>query len=304
MLKNFIRILKDKLKNLTNHSDAEFEKVLLKELNEQAPLKRKILRHNNNAFMAKELRKKIMSRSKLKNKFNKERNYINWCSYKRQRNRCLSILCKTNKEYFNSLNIKQVSDNKLFWKSVKPFFSDKGSNSSKITVEENNIISDEEEIANIMNNYFINVTRTLNLKKQLGAGRSGVNEFENHISIKMIREKYPEILPESFKFQLVSNNDVKKEIENLDTKKSSTNGSIPATILKQFVNTYLPHLMNSINCSIQHSSFPQELKLLEVILVYKKFDPLQKENYRPVSLLLQYQRFLRELRDFLRKLSN
>ena len=139
------------------------------------------------------------------------RNHINWCNYKRQRNHCLSILRKTKKEYFNSLNIKQVSDNKPFWKSVKPFFSDKGSNSSKITlVEENNIISDEEEIANIMNNYFINVTKTLNLKKQLGLGRSGVNEFENHISIKMIHEKYPEILPESFKFQFVSNNEVKK----------------------------------------------------------------------------------------------
>ena len=98
--------------------------------------------------------------------FLKELN-ISWCNYKSQRNRCLNILRKTKKEYFNSLNIKQVSDNKLFWKSVKPFFSDKGSNSSKIKlVEENNFISGEEEIANIMNNYFINVTKTLNLKKQ------------------------------------------------------------------------------------------------------------------------------------------
>ena len=39
-----------------------------------------------------------------------------------------------------------------------------GSSSSKITLEEeNNIISDEEEIADIMNNCFINVTKTLNL---------------------------------------------------------------------------------------------------------------------------------------------
>ena len=149
-------------------------------------------------------------------------------------------------------------------------------------MEENNIVSDEEEIANIMNNYFINVRKTLNLKKQLGLVRSGVNEFENHISIKMIHEKYPEILPESFKFQFLSNNEVKKEIENLDTKKSSTYGSIPATILKQCANAYLPHLTNSINYSIQHSNFPQELKLSKVIPVYKK---LQKENYRPVSLL-------------------
>ena len=94
------------------------------------------------------------------------------------------------------------SSGKLFWKNVKPFFNDKGRNSSKITlVEENNIISDEEEIANIMNNYFVNVTKTLNLKKLLGVGCSGVNDFENHISIRMIYEKYPEIFPESFKFQ-------------------------------------------------------------------------------------------------------
>ena len=97
--------------------------------------------------------------------------------------------------------MKQVSNNKLFWKSVKPFRNEKGSNSSKITlVKENNIISDEEEIANIMNNYFINVTKSLNLNKQLGVELSSVNEFENHISIKMIHEKHPEILPESFKF--------------------------------------------------------------------------------------------------------
>ena len=99
----------------------------------------------------------------------------------------------------------------------------------------------------------------------------------------MIHDKYPEILPESFKFQLVSNNEVKKEIENLDTKKSSTYGSIPATILKQCVNAYLTYLTNSINYSVQHSSFPQELKLSEVIPVYKRLDPVQKETCKPLT---------------------
>ena len=124
-LENFNGILKDKLENLTNDSYAEFEKVFLRELNKHAPLKKKILGYNSNAFMTKELRKEIILPSKLKNKFNKERNNINWCNYKRQSNHCLSILRKTKKEYFNNLNIKQVSDNKIFWKSVKPFFNDK-----------------------------------------------------------------------------------------------------------------------------------------------------------------------------------
>ena len=137
-----------------------------------------------------------------------------------------------------------------------------------------------------MNNYFINVTKTLNLKKQLGVRHSGVNEFRIKLALKWSMRNILKYLPENFKFQLVSNNKVKKEIENLDTKKSSTYGSIPATILKQYINAYLTHPMNPINYFIQHSSFLQELRLSEVILVYKKLDPLlQKENYRPVSLL-------------------
>ena len=47
----------------------------------------------------------------------------------------------------------------------------------------------------------------------------------------------------------------------------------------------MKYLTNTINNSLKESTFPDELKQSEVIPVYKKLDPLQKENYRPVSLL-------------------
>ena len=47
----------------------------------------------------------------------------------------------------------------------------------------------------------------------------------------------------------------------------------------------MKYLANTINNSLKESTFPDELKQSEVIPVYKKLDPLQKENYRPVSLL-------------------
>ena len=87
--------------------------------------------------------------------------------------------------------------------------------------------------------------------------------------------------------KLVSDDDIKKEIENLNIKKSSIYGSIPASILKQRLDAYIPQLTNSINYSFQHNSIPQELKLSEMIPLYRKLDPLQKEDYRPASLLLQ-----------------
>ena len=69
---------------------------------------------------------------------------------------CLNLLRKTKNNFYKALDEKQVADSKTFWKYVKPFFSDKGVNPTKITlVETNAIVVDEEKIANIMNNYFI-----------------------------------------------------------------------------------------------------------------------------------------------------
>ena len=107
--------------------------------------------------------------------------------------------------------------------------------------------------------------------------------FENHISIKKIHKIFPNIIPENFHFKEVSKDDVRKKIRKLNVKKSY--GSISASILKQCVDAYLPYVTDLINYSLKESTFPEEIKDSEVILVYKKLDPLKKENYRPVSLL-------------------
>ena len=49
--------------------------------------------------------------------------------------------------------------------------------------------------------------------------------------------------------------------------------------------SFLPYLTGIINHSIATPSFPDELKLAEVMSAFKKDDPLVKENYRPISLL-------------------
>ena len=69
--------------------------------------------------MKKTLRKAIMKRSKLRNKFNEERNIENWSEYKRQRNLCSNLLKQSKKRHFNSLNVNDVTENKKFWKTIK-----------------------------------------------------------------------------------------------------------------------------------------------------------------------------------------
>ena len=52
-----------------------------------------------------------------------------------------------------------------------------------------------------------------------------------------------------------------------------------------FSRSFLLYLAGVINCSIATSSFPDELQLAEVMSAFKKDYPLDKENYRQISLL-------------------
>ena len=132
--------------------------MFLEILNKVAPVKVKVLRFNNNAFMTKSLRKGIMLRSRLKNNLNKQRSDENWNNYKKQRNFCVKLLRQTEEKYFSDINVKSISDNKKFWKIIKPFFSNKGLNmNSMMLVEDNGIVGNEEITANIMDNYFTNI---------------------------------------------------------------------------------------------------------------------------------------------------
>ena len=48
---------------------------------------------------------------------------------------------------------------------MKPYFNEKGSGSDKIALYGNeSVLTSEKEIANTMNNYYINITRHKNLK--------------------------------------------------------------------------------------------------------------------------------------------
>ena len=72
-----------------------------------------------------------MKRSGLFNNFLKNRTEENKILYNRQRNYCISLLQKSKRRYYENLNIRNVTNNKLFLKSVKPLPSDK----SRIKIE-------------------------------------------------------------------------------------------------------------------------------------------------------------------------
>ena len=65
-----------------------------------------------------------MIRSKLSNKFIKDKNESR-NDYRKQRNLGLALVRRAKQQYFSSLALSLIVDNKKFWKTVKLFFSDK-----------------------------------------------------------------------------------------------------------------------------------------------------------------------------------
>ena len=101
----------------------------------------------------------------------------------------------------------------------------------------------------------------------------------------------------TFKFSHANPTEVMKQIDLLDSKKSSS-GNIPTDIRKGTKELICPYLTDCINSAIYDCKFPDEMKIAELIPVYKNDDSNLKEDYRAISVLLAvskvYERVLKD----------
>ena len=89
-----------------------------------------------------------------------------------------------------------------------------------------------------------------------------------------------------FSFTTVNEENIQREILDLNSKKPGTFGNIPTKMLKSSSDICNVALQNIWNSEILGKLyFPNKLKLADITPVYKKKDPTLVENYRPVSVL-------------------
>ena len=270
-----------------------FCKTAIETLNKIAPIKKKYARGNQMPFMTKELSKEIMLRSRLRNKFLTGKTDENRFLYTQQRNKCVALLRKTKKTYYENLDEKNVTDNKRFWKTVKPYLSDKSVKCGKINLNENGeLLKSESETAEVFNNFFSNIVKNLKIPeyKNLNANIENVKDpdfrailkYKNHPSIIAIKEKSKN---EKLSFHEVNNEKIARGIMRLNKNKASQKSDIPIRIIEDNVDIFADFLCETVNCTIKTSNFPSCLKLADITPLHKKGRKDNKENYRPVSIL-------------------
>ena len=214
-----------------------FSEIFKTLINQYAPMKQKIVRGNQSPFMTKELSKAIMHRSKLKNKFNKYPTEINNRLYKKQRNYCVNVLTKVKKKYYNNLDLNIFDNNKSFWQNIIPLFSDKkGALQRNITIIENNAVyTENEEVAEKFNIYLTKAVGNLEIEpftvvEEVNMISGSISEivktYASHPSIIKIKENVK--IKDKFKFQNITSNEMKVEINKLNSKKSCISNDIPA----------------------------------------------------------------------------
>ena len=165
-MNKFKNDIREKLRSVNNYET--FESEFLNVLNIHAPLKKKVIRANHVPYMTKSLRKAIMKRSQLESKYLRNSTVENMKIYKKQKNFCSRLYKKERNKFYSELDIKNITDNKLFWKTMKPFLSDKCSQASKISlVQKGNVISDDQELGRTFNSFFETAVDSLGIKENI-----------------------------------------------------------------------------------------------------------------------------------------
>ena len=155
--------------------------------------------------MNRVLRKAIMLRSRLKNKYNNSRTAEQWEAFRRQRNLRVKLFIKERRSFYNRLTISDITDNKIFWKTAKPTFSDEGRSNSKVTLIENDtLILNDKKVAETMNDYFVSINDSLCLEENSEVIIStedvsdpierAIIKYSKHPSIRKIRSSVQKMI--------------------------------------------------------------------------------------------------------------
>ena len=248
---------------------------------EHAPTKRKLIKHENAPFMNARLRRAIYQRNMARNRFRKYGKQY-WEENRQKRNLVVSLRKQSIRKYFSERCSKP---DKTFWKTISPFMTNKHcKNGSNIILRENDTtVVDSNTVCEIFNEYFATIASSIGFDDDIDDVNSAILKHSAHPSIVKIKEEYSE--HDTFSFHPVAPEDINRKLRTINVKKSTGCDNIPGKLLRLAHKELTMPLTSLINNCMKCNVFPGNMKLAEVSPIYKKSDNLTKGNYRPVSVL-------------------
>ena len=157
--------------------------------------------------------------------------------------------------------------------------NDKSSVINYITVDKIRYY-DTKLIANKFGEFYS--TMGVNLAEKIETSRLLIDDYLNKIKVN----------PNTLYIQRVTPSEIRKFIENLPSKNSSGYDGISNNLLKGIKFAIIAPLTKIFNLSVSTGEFPENMKLSEVIPLFKKGVLDLMVNYRPISLLITISKLL------------
>jgi hypothetical protein len=210
-------------------------------------------------------------------------------TYKKFKNRLNHILKAAERKYYQDLIMTHKSDLKKNWSIIKNVINkNKARNKPNIQLKINdNIINDPYLIAEQFNSYFVNIGSNLD-KKKSKTNKSPLDYINNNYTVNMYLNP-------------TSADEISKIIDKLKDCACGWD-DVPSSVIKSTKNHISTILAHIINLSLSQGIFPTELKLANIIPIYKAGDKDETGNYRPISLLTTFSKLYE--RVFYNRLAN
>ena len=252
--------------------------------------------------MKKELRKAIYTRSRLRNRYFKNPTKENETFYKKQLNKCVSLRRKSITQHFSKITSKGIMTNKQFWKTMKPFLTNKVCLEINVIIllDGEEMITNDRILAKRFNEHYRNIVKRSSGFKPSKMPfsvesrnnhflRSIANQYKDHPSVINIRQSglnktHPDTL--SFSTDEVTREKVNSIIKSLDVNKASATHKIPMKLIILASDFLSKPISKALNNCITSCTFPENAKVATIVPIGNKTDDKYViSDYRPVSLL-------------------
>lgn len=190
--------------------------------------------------------------------------------YKVFKNKLNRLIKQTKSNFFKNEIKKNEKDSKSLWKVVNNYTnSQKEQTPINIIKVGENTITDKNEIANCFNTYFTEV------------GEKLANDISKPTTSVVTRN----IIENSIFFHATDETEVANIIGELKANKAPGLDLITTKTLKILANDIKKPLTYLINKIFELGHFPRSLKKGLIKPLFKKGDPTQVSNYRPITLI-------------------
>ena len=254
----------------------EFTNQITSALDECAPYKRVKTRPNFKAGITIEAKQLMLDRDRARKDLSNARREDKPAlktKYKHLRNRVISQLRRDTLQQ-NGDRIEKAGNEGETWKIINEIIKPRSSARLIVTTPEGEA-SDEEEVAVLFNQFFVNKINTL---------KANIDKSNVKDPLEKIKNKVKDM---NLKFALkpVTVKVVRKIMKQMKKKKSKGNDGITQECLLLGGEALADPLTEIINKSIETSTFPTQWKEAVVVPILKKGDTKDPKNYRPVSCL-------------------